>query len=254
MTDKVDSRESAHRPLWRRPLVIVGALVVLVVGGFIAVYTAFFSGSSPARLTLDSVPTTTTAAGGSTATTSAPRTGVAGRWAAASGSVAGYRVREKLASLPAQSDAVGRTSAVSGAMTVVANGDALVARDLRIEVDLTQLKSDETRRDNRIRTDGLESTKFPTSTFVSTSEVSVPADAATGKQFTVELAGDLTLHGVTKRVTIPVQGQVGADGLQVAGSLDFAMSMFDISPPNVGGFVSVEPNATIEFKINMKPA
>jgi len=235
-------------------LVIVAALAVLLLGGFIAVYVAFFSGSSPAKLTLDAQVPTTAASGPGTATitTTASPTGVSGKWSTASGSVAGYRVREKLAALPAQSDAVGRTSAVTGTMTVAASGGTLTARDLNIEVDLTQLKSDETRRDNRIRTDGLESAKFPKSTFVSTSEVSVPADAATGKQFDVEVEGDLTLHGVTKRVKIPVQGQVTADGLQVAGSFEFPMSLFSIDPPNVGGFVTVEPNATLEFKINMK--
>jgi polyisoprenoid-binding protein YceI len=127
-----------------------------------------------------------------------------------------------------------------------------VAHDVRVEVDLTKLQSDRSRRDNRIRTQGLESDRFPTATFVSTGDVAVPADAASGKAFTVDVVGDLTLHGVTKRVTIPVQGRVDAGGFQAVGSLKFPMSMFAIDPPSVGGVVTVEPDATLEFKVVMQ--
>ena len=40
------------------------------------------------------------------------------------GSEAGYRVREQLANLPAESDAVGRTSDVTGSITLEAAGEA----------------------------------------------------------------------------------------------------------------------------------
>jgi polyisoprenoid-binding protein YceI len=170
------------------------------------------------------------------------------------GSQAGYRVREKLAQLPAQSDAVGRTTAVTGGMTVATSGDRLIARDLQIEADLTQLRSDETRRDNRIRTQGLESNRFPRATFVSTGDISVPASAGTGQPFDASVQGDLTLHGVTRRVTIPVKGQLTGGAAEVVGSLEFPMSMFAIDPPNIGGFVTVQPNATLEFKIVLKKA
>jgi hypothetical protein len=49
-------------------------------------------------------------ASSTTATPITPGTQLAGQWKIATGSVAGYRVREKLGFLPAESDAVGRTS------------------------------------------------------------------------------------------------------------------------------------------------
>ncbi len=136
-------------------------------------------------------------------------------------------------------------------MTVAARGDQLVARDLRVEVDVSTLRSDEARRDNRIRTDGLETDRFRTVTFVSTGEVVAPADATSGRAFTVDVTGDLTLHGVTRQVTIPVEARLDGGNLQVVGSYKFPMSMFDIDPPNVGGFVTVDSDATLEFKIVM---
>ena len=233
----------------RRTALIVAGLAVVVIAGFVAAYAVFFTGDSTDRLSLsdpsgpsaDRAP----ALGGQ---------GPVGRWVVAEGSEAGYRVREKLARLPAQSDAVGRTTAVSGEMTVAASGDGFVARDLRMEVDLTQLRSDESRRDNRIRTQGLESDRFPKATFASAAGVAVPADAATGREFDADVEGDLTLHGVTRRVKIPVKGRLNGETLEVAGSLRFPMSMFAIDPPNIGGFVTVDPDATMEFKIALKQA
>ena len=244
MTDLLPGPPPARDRPRRRLLIGAGVAVVLVVAVTVA-YLAFFRGSSEERLTL------TPSEGTTPADESVTADDAAGRWTAAAGSEAGYRVREKLSRLPAKSDAVGRTTAVSGAMTVAASGDRLVARDLRVEVDVSKLQSDESRRDNRIRTDGLETDRFRTATFVSTGEVVAPAHATSGNAFTVDVTGDLTVHGVTRRVTIPVEARLDAASLEVVGSYKFPMSMFDIDPPNVGGIVTVDPDATLEFKIVM---
>ena len=244
MTDLLQGPSPARNRPRRGLLVAAGVAVVLVAAAVIA-YLAFFQGSSEERLTLTPSEETNPSAAGVTAETAA------GRWTAVAGSEAGYRVREKLSRLPAKSDAVGRTTAVSGGMTVARRDDRLVASDLRMEVDVTKLRSDEARRDNRIRTDGLETDRFPTATFMSAGEVVAPPDATSGKAFTVDVTGDLTLHGVTRQVTIPVEARLDGGNLQVVGSYRFPMSMFDIDPPNIGGFVTVDTDATLEFKIVM---
>jgi polyisoprenoid-binding protein YceI len=244
MTDLLQGPPPA-RNRSRRGLAIGAGIAVVLVAAVVVAYLAFFRGSSEERLTLTPAEDTESSSAGVTADTAA------GRWSAVAGSEAGYRVREKLSRLPAKSDAVGRTTAVSGGMTVAARGDQLVARDLRVEVDVSKLQSDEARRDNRIRTDGLETDRFRTATFVSSGEVVAPADATSGKAFTADVTGDLTLHGVTRQVTIPVEARLDGGNLQVVGSYKFPMSMFEIDPPNVGGIVTVDPDATLEFKIVM---
>ena len=228
-----------------RSLKIVLAVVVLAVGGFAAVYFTVFGDDAPEELTLSEAPP----AQGDTPTSVLDAAGVTGTWKVAAGSEAGYRVREKLAALPAQSDAVGRTSAVTGTFRLEREGSGFAATAARFEVDLTTLTSDETRRDNRIKTQGLESNRFPTATFVSTSPITVPADAVTGRTVKVSAEGDLTLHGVTKRVTIPIEGRLSNGQVQLAGSHRFPMSDFAINPPNVANFVTVEPEATLEFRL-----
>ena len=241
----------------RRPLVIAAILAVLAVAGVGVAYVTYFTDDAPAPLALTDQPVPTTAAGPATttaATVAASSSQLAGTWRVAQGSTAGYRVREKLAALPAKSDAVGRSPAVTGTVKVEGSGTALTASDARFEVDLTKLTSDESRRDNRIRTDGLQTNQFPKATFVSTKPIPLPADTASGQAVKATAEGDLTIHGVTKRVTIPLDVRVTGDKGELVGSLGFPMSDFNITPPSIGGFVTVDPDATLEFKLVLEKA
>jgi polyisoprenoid-binding protein YceI len=174
-----------------------------------------------------------------------------GTWTIGADSVVGYRVRERLASLSADSDAVGRTSSITGTATISGSGSALQVSAAEFSVDMTTIASDRPMRDNRLRNDGIQTDRFPTSTFKLTSPVAVPAAATTGGQVDVMLTGDLTLHGVTKSVEIPAKAQLNGSVIQVLGSLDFLFSDFSINAPNIGGFVSVEDHGTLEFLVNL---
>src|SRR5581483_9472190 len=122
-----------------KPRVLVGAVVV-VLAAFAVAYFTLFNTSSPSKLTLQTQ--------GSTA--AAPTGDLAGTWTVADGSVAGYRVREKLAQLPAPSDAVGRTGAITGQVTIADQGGAYRAGPASFTVDVSKLKSDQDKRDNKI--------------------------------------------------------------------------------------------------------
>ena len=187
----------------------------------------------------------------SPATSTAVDGDVAGTWTVAADSVAGYRVREQLANLPAESDAVGRTDQVTGSITVESDGTTTTLTAADLTVDMTSLTSDESRRDNRLRREGLETDTFPTATFTLTAPVEVPAAALAGTASDVTLTGDLTLHGVTKSVQIPAQAQLVDGTIQVAGSITFPLSDYGIVAPNIGGFiVSIADDGTLEFLVN----
>jgi polyisoprenoid-binding protein YceI len=168
-----------------------------------------------------------------------------------SGSQAGYRVRERLANLSAESDAVGRTSDISGSITIESDGTAIIVTAGALTVDTTTIASDESRRDNRMRSEGLQTDRFPTASLTLTAPVEVPAAALTGTASDVTLIGDLTLHGVTRSVSIAAQARLVEGTIEVAGSLGFPLSDFEIVAPNVGGFiVSIADQGVLEFAVN----
>lgn len=69
---------------------------------------------------------------------------------------------------------------------------------ISMDVDVTSLDSNHARRDKHLRSDDfLDTDKFPKATFVSTQYKST----GEGKG---DLKGDLTLHGVTKPITVEV--------------------------------------------------
>ena len=184
----------------RSRLAIVTVVVVLAVaiGGYIA-YDQVLRGDSVAALALPTpssskAPVASAAASqaASSATTAAASTSasaaaadpstapaggassLAGTWNVTSGSQAGYRVREQLANLPAESDAVGRTDQVSGSMTLETAGTTTTVTGGTITVDTTSITSDKPMRDNRLRREGLQTDTFPTATFKLTSPVDDP--------------------------------------------------------------------------------
>lgn len=244
----------------RSRLLIAAAALILVVGvGAFVAYDQILSGDSVAPLALPTSTAGTASAdpvasaepGTATASAASFDGDVVGSWTVTDGSQAGYRVRERLASLSAESDAVGRTSNVSGSITVEGGGQATTLTGGTLTVDTTTIASDESRRDNRLRAEGLQTDSFPTATFAITQPVEIPAAALSGSAADLTLVGDLTLHGVTKAVSIPAQARLVDGTIQVAGSISFALSDFDIVAPNVGGFIlSIADEGALEFQVN----
>jgi polyisoprenoid-binding protein YceI len=179
--------------------------------------------------------------------------GLAGQWKVTTGSIAGYRVKELFAGESAKHEAVARTSTVSGGLTV--GGDAASGYQvsaITITVNLGDLHSvDSVVGRNVTQRDGivdrqLEVLQFPEATFVA-SVVSIPGPVA-GQQVSVSIPGRLTIHGVTKDVTVTAQAQVSGDRIEIAGSVPATMAEFGVSPP-FAPFVTVDSAVTIEFDI-----
>jgi polyisoprenoid-binding protein YceI len=230
----------------RKPRVwlLVGlGLLVVAVAGFAAAYLAFFNGSSAAPLKLSATPTSNKplAAGSTT-----------GTWSVAPGSVAGYRVREKLAMLPAKSDAVGRTSRVAGTLAVARMGSGLAVTAATFVADLRSLKSDQSMRDARIHTIGVQSDQYPTATFTLIKALVLPAAALRGQAVHLTARGRLTIHGTTRSVNISMTSRMNGSEVETAGSLTFPFTEFGMQPPNIGNFVSVENHATMEFDLHFR--
>lgn len=160
-------------------------------------------------------------------------------------SFVGYRVTEQFAAALVESVATGRTSDVTGSFTI----QGTVADDVDVTANLITLKSDKEMRDNRIKTLGLESERFPESRFVLTEPIDFEAVPEPGETVRARAVGDFTLHGVTKRVTIPVEARWDGRDIQVVGHIPIVFANYDMDPPNIGGFVTVRDRGEMEFQV-----
>src|SRR6202795_3215610 len=166
----------------RRTLIaaIVGGGLLAAAAAMGIVYFVVFAGSSPQKLALGS-PAPAAPSGTATPSSSLGP----GTWSVTAGSQAGYRVREQLASLPAPSDAVGRTSAVTGTLTLAQTASGYSVTVASVAVDVSKLTSDKPMRDRRIHSQGLQSDRYPSATFQLATPIALPADAAGGQTIQV---------------------------------------------------------------------
>lgn len=220
-------------------LVVVAGLVVLVTGGT-WVYINVIEGDPPSKLTLEpggAGPVSTTADG--TASTDPASSGpVEGTWTVTAGSQAGYRVKETL--FGQGTEAVGRTDKVTGSIviagTTVSSGS--------FTVDLTTVSSDRTQRDGQFRGRIMDTSTYPTAMFALTQPIDL---ATTGDApAAAKATGELTLHGVTKTVTVAPQAQRTGSTIKVAGSIPVTFADYGISNPS-GGPAQVGDTGEVEF-------
>ena len=221
------------------------AALLLALGGTWT-YINVLKDNAPARLTLEGAVTDNAPA--TTATTAA---GAAievpasfdGTWLAASGSQAGYRVKEVL--FGQSTEAVGRTGNVDGALELAGT----TVKSAAISIDLASVQSDEDRRDSQFRGRIMNVTQYPTATFTLTSPVDLGALPEDGATITVPATGDLTLHGTKKAVTVDVTAKRSGGVISVNGTIPVVFSDYNIPSPSFGP-ASVEDHGEIEFLVN----
>jgi polyisoprenoid-binding protein YceI len=233
-----------------RILVVIGAVVAVVALAGGAGYIYYFSGlrSAPAQLGLSATPIAAT----SPTVTPAATASLTGSWTVTTGSLAGYRINELFVGQSSKHQAVARTTTVSGGLTVSGDSTGYQVSSLTFTADLTSLHSvdtvagrDVTQRDGVVNRQ-LDVQQFPTATFTATS-ASVPG-GITNQAVDVSVTGKLTIHGVTKDVTIKAKAQLVGGKAEIAGSTSISMTDYGVSPPQMP-FVTVDSTLLLEFDI-----
>ena len=164
----------------------------------------------------------------------------------AEASEARYRVTEQLAGRSLPNDAVGVTKAVSGAIVLGPDG-AVVPAASKVTVDLSKLESESGQRDNFVKRNTLQVSRFPNAEFVPTRIEGLPQPLPSSVEVRFKMTGDLTVRGVTKPVTWDVVAQ--ASGQQVSGTATTTVTFqeFGMTPPKVGPVLGVEDELTLEM-------
>jgi polyisoprenoid-binding protein YceI len=253
-----------QRRAGRSPLVL--ALIALVglgvIGGAAGLAYLFLRPAPPAAVGLAS---SSPGSGGPTATLGALPSGAVetlgpgglngtwtidqtiGRFADFSDSFVGYRVDETLAQNRANT-AVGRTAQVTG--TLALDGATITSVD--VTADLTRLTSDDNRRDGQLHQQALETDLFPQATFKLTTPIDLGTAPVDGQAITATATGELTLHGVTKTVQVPIKARLSGDVVTVTGSLEIQFADFQIQQPVSFAILSIEDHGTMEFQLHFR--
>jgi polyisoprenoid-binding protein YceI len=228
--------------------VLTGGLGLAVLGliGGLALWYFVFDTDAAAPVSLDDAIESDDAAGGSAA--QGPDN-LTGDWTLAGGgsSFAGYRVGQQVAGIGGET-VVGRTDSVEGSLSF--DGTAITRTE--VTVDMAELNSGESLRDNVLRSQAIETGRFPTASFVQTRliPVNVPAE---GEMVSQTVSGDLTLHGVTRPVDVDVQAVLRGGRLIVVGSSEVQFADFNISPPRGPAQVlSVEDRGVMEVQLTFE--
>jgi len=219
------------------------AVVAIIFFGAFGSYWFFLRGDTPSRAALRTAPVTTVAG-------DSPLSPV-GDWNIVSSDqvFVGYRVAELFGGETIKTTAVGRTNSVSGTMTITETAVTAVT----LSADLTKMTSDRPQRDRVLVDSGLQTRTFPQATFQLTTPIPLGNAPALGDEVNVVALGDLTLHGVTHQVSIPMLARWNGATITVAGSTRIEFGDYDIEAPN-NAFVSVEHSGEFEVQLTFVPA
>jgi polyisoprenoid-binding protein YceI len=247
-----------RRKLW---WLLGGGAVALFVGivGVPWIYINIIRDDPPPRLTFDNLDASRTTQVGDAAVTTADGSSDASPAsdpdAAPTGAVtyrvvqpstAGYRVKEVLNGQSAE--AVGRTTAVEG--TITAQG--LTVTGAEIDVDLTQIASDSSRRDAQFQGRIMSTDEFPVAVFTLRGPITLAA--LPGADVTTTLVpGTLSLRGTDREVELEVAARRTGDDVELQGSLEIVFADYGIPDPSIGP-VRTEDRGLLEFVITVAPA
>ena len=143
--------------------------------------------------------------------------------------------------------AVGTTDQVVGNIYFDADGNPLACS--RFDADLRTLTSDESRRDNFLRGNTLETDTYPIATFVVTSIEGLNTALVDGQEAHVTLIGNLTIHGVTRQVAWDATVTRNGDTITASANTTFDLEDFAIEKPIVGPVLSIDD--TIELNVEL---
>jgi len=164
---------------------------------------------------------------------------------------AGFTVRHMMVS-----NVHGEFAKVTG--TAHYDGQSLSDSGVSAVIDTASIDTSEPQRDQHLKSpDFFDAAKYPTITFKST-KVETDADG-------FKIAGDLTMHGVTKPVTLTAEAlpppikdphgflRTGTEAKTKINRKDFGLA-FDKVMDNGGALVGDDVDITIEVELIQKPA
>ncbi len=162
-------------------------------------------------------------------------------------SEASYEVREHIFRFPSPQTTIGVSKALEGEFQLSLKNGKPVIEKSALKVDLRKLTSDQSRRDQYIRENNLESNNFPFAEFEVTNVDGFPA-AAEGKELRFKVTGNMKIHDITKPLTFDVRATLIGDTLTGSGTTFLMMKDFGFDAPDIVGLLRVTDGVTVTVK------
>jgi polyisoprenoid-binding protein YceI len=164
-----------------------------------------------------------------------------------------FIVREQLVGAELPNEAIGKTTAITGAVGFDAKG-VLDPKASRFTVDLRTLTSDKDRRDRFIKRNTLVTDSFPNAELVVKELRGFPAKLPASGSFSFVLLGDLTVHGVTRPSSWEVTASVNGESLSGRATTHLRFGDFAMERPRVMVVLSVVDDIKLEFDFHFVKA
>jgi polyisoprenoid-binding protein YceI len=220
----------------RKLLFLGGGLVLLaiVAAGAFTAYALLSSDDPDLATEAPAIPTSAAGAAttpGATNSTAVPvPAGVQQYVIDSAQSTVKYVVKENLRGVP-DVTTVGTTSSITGDIYVSSTGLASTPKS-SFKVDLTTLKTDNSMRDNYVRTNTLRGRT--TAEFTIDSVTGFPTSYVEGTEVQLTLNGTLMIGSVSKPVVWQVKVRQAGDTLTATADTNIKMTDYGITPPDVG--------------------
>ncbi len=154
----------------------------------------------------------------------------------------------------APSDAVLVATGATGSFLL--KDDGTFSPDSKITFDLTTLVSDQRQRDDFIKQGTLQTRQFPKAELALTRVTGVTLPLPASGEFTLTLAGKMTIHGTTKDVTFDAQAKRAGTDLTATATANptWKFADFGMSPPTSFSVLSVvdEIKLTVDLVASVK--
>lgn len=147
--------------------------------------------------------------------------------------------------------AIGLTDKINGEIKLNVK-DPSKSQIGKITVNIQSLKSEghpngngSSRRDGFIRTQWLESTRFPNAEFVPTVLEGLPTSYKNGEALKFKMIGDMKIKDTSKPVSWDVEASWNGSQLTGKASTAIKMSQFNFEAPNIAGILKAEDDAKL---------
>lgn len=122
-----------------------------------------------------------------------------------------------------------------------------------IEVDISQFRSDSSRRDGVIRNQWLESARFPIARFEPLRIEGLPEDYSEATPYAFRVIGNLTVKDVTREVAFDITAQLDGETLTGKATTTILMSDFGVGPISILGVLNTEDEVKLTFDFVARP-